>query len=396
MFNASEFQKSGTNQLTEALGTNGKQRFDGSTKVICDLAEGDAFVETQRKPHIPVMSAFGAGRLHQCRLQGSWDLDRAVSENARALFRSVRMLPCKDAKEAMEEWDDLTFRFGPQSFVYLDKNRIVGFATTPMEAESLVKQFSNAYRKAPPPPNSAGEFYLIRGQTLDIDSHKVTLPHGKVLTAEMFSFHYGAESEVWHQRFVEKLRTKDRGISILEGSPGTGKTFYIRYLMGELKESHRFYFIPTSSLNVLSRADFIEFWNEQRKQFSNSQFVVILEDSDAALMTRGTDNREQVSTILNLSDGLLGDFLRLHIICTINCSSAEIDPALLRPGRLLCHRVFKRLDYEQAARLAEKLGKKLPTASDYSLAEVFGGNEAPVRKRPPIGFAMKNQTDSSS
>ena len=49
-------------------------------------------------------------------------------------------------------------------------------------------------------------------------------------------------------------------------------------------------------------------------------------------MTRGSDNREQVSAILNLSDGMLADFLRLQIICTINCTAADIDSALMRPG----------------------------------------------------------------
>ena len=42
-------------------------------------------------------------------------------------------------------------------------------------------------------------------------------------------------------------------------------------------------------------------------------------NSAAALMTRGSDNRDQVSAILNLSDGMLADYLRLQIICTINC-----------------------------------------------------------------------------
>jgi ATP-dependent 26S proteasome regulatory subunit len=68
-------------------------------------------------------------------------------------------------------------------------------------------------------------------------------------------------------------------------------------------------------------------------------------------MTRGSDNRELVAAILNLTDGLLADFLRLHIICTINCASSDIDPALLRPGRLLCHRIFSRLNYADALRL---------------------------------------------
>ena len=104
-------------------------------------------------------------------------------------------------------------------------------------------------------------------------------------------------------------------------------------------------------------------------------------------MTRGSDNREQVSAILNLSDGMLADFLRLQIICTINCSARDIDPALLRPGRLICHRVFGRLDYAQAARLAESLGRKLPQAHDYSLAEVFAGQDTDEINRPRIGFA---------
>ena len=103
-------------------------------------------------------------------------------------------------------------------------------------------------------------------------------------------------------------------------------------------------------------------------------------------MTRGNDNQDEVSTILNLSDGLLGDFLHLQIICTINCTAADIDQALLRPGRLLSHRVFPRLDYAQAARLAESLGRKLPVVSDYSLAEVFIGQDKHETNRPHIGF----------
>ena len=90
---------------------------------------------------------------------------------------------------------------------------------------------------------------------------------------------------------------------------------------------------------------------------------------------------------LNLSDGFLADFLRLQIICTINCAAADIDQALLRPGRLLCHRVFDRLAYPHASRLAESLGRKLPFAHDYSLAEVFAGDELGQVTRPHIGFA---------
>jgi hypothetical protein len=93
-------------------------------------------------------------------------------------------------------------------------------------------------------------------------------------------------------------------------------------------------------------------------------------------MTRGSDNCDQVCAILNFSDGMLADSFRLQIFCTINCRADDIDQALLRPGRLLCHRFFRRLDHAQASRLAESLGKKLPILRDYFLAEVFARSES--------------------
>ena len=357
------------------------------TRMICDLADANAFVEEYRKPHVPIMSAFGGGRLHVCRFYGSWDLNRMVSENADTLFRSIRNLSSKDAKDTSKEWNDLTFQFGPRAFLYADKDRIVGFAATPIEAEGLVTQFSKKYSKPKPPTSSGGIFYLIQQDENNIKTKEVSLSPDTILKPEAFGLHYGSGSGEWHQSFVGKICERNNGLSIFEGKPGTGKTFYLRHLMGELKESHRFYFIPTSTMGILSKPDFIGFWTDQRWQHSEKKFVVILEDSDAALMTRGSDNREQVSAILNLSDGMLADFLRLQIICTINCSATDIDSALLRPGRLLCHRVFGRLDYQHAVRLAESLGRKLPVASDYSLAEIFAGHETDEINRPRIGFA---------
>jgi hypothetical protein len=387
MLNAPESLKTATAQSVPMSETvaEGQGKSDNSPKIICDLAEANAFCESYGKPHVPIMSTFGAGRLHVFRLQGSCDLDRAAAENPDVLFRSIRKIHFKHAKDTSKEWDDLTFQYGPRVFLYADATRVIGFAATPMEAESIVSQFSKTYCKPTAP--SGGDFHLIQQDGSSINCHTVSLPPETILSDETLNLHYGSGSGEWHEDFVRKLEERINGLSILEGRPGTGKTCYLRHLMGVLKESHRFYFIPTAFMGVLSKPEFIGFWADQRRVHANRKFIVILEDSDVALMTRGFDNREQVSAILNLSDGMLADFLRLQIICTINCSTAEIDPALLRPGRLLCHRVFGRLDFAQAARLAESLGKKLPQASDYSLADVFAGGDTAETSRPRIGFA---------
>jgi hypothetical protein len=372
------------NKKAMEISTPQEDHIDSPTQMTCDLSQAKSFSEGYLTPHVPVLAAFGSDRLHVCRLSGSWDLERMASENTEAMFRSIRKLP---SKSVTPEWDDLTFQFGSRVFLYADASRIVGFASTPAEAENLVTQFSRTYGKSEPDKPTGGIFNLIQVEGDNIRTKGVCLSPDTILKPETIRLHYGRDGDEWNQAFVKKLSEKNIGLSIFEGKPGTGKTSYLRHLMGVLKESHRFYFIPASAISILSRSDFIGFWSDQRWQYSNKRFVVILEDSDAALMMRGTDNRDQVSALLNITDGMLADFLRLQIICTINCSAAEIDPALLRPGRLLCHRVFGRLTRHEAVCLAESIGRKLPVAHDYSLAEVFAGHVADGIIRQRIGFA---------
>ena len=367
------------NQEESTISDEQKTAFPAT--MVCNLADGRAFSQNYDGLHVPVLAAFGGDRLHQFSMAGAWDLERAVSENSAALFRSIRsFLP----EQSLKEWDDLTFQFGPRSFLFADDTKIVGYAETPNEAERLVAKFNEAYSKPPAP--TGGSFCLITvGRDISIET--VTLGAETILSNETLSLHYGNEGHEWHQNFTQNLCARNHGLAILEGAPGTGKTSYLRHLMGVLKDSHRFYFIPPSTIDVLSNPSFTSFWANQRSRHTDRKFVVILEDADAALMTRGTDNRDKVSSILNLSDGMLADFLRLQIICTINCRSTDIDQALLRPGRLLSHRVFGRLNHAQASRLAESLGRNLPATQDYSLAEVFAGNGSNQISRPCIGFA---------
>ena len=357
----------------------------GATTLHCDLTKGNAFVPERNGPPVPVINAFGAGSMHMCKRMGTWDFDRAAGENPDLLIRSFRM---QGPTGRTDRWEDVIFQFGEREFLCGDPTRIVGYAPTKERADQMVRAFTETYGGVLDHPG--GSFQLIRNDWSEIKCEKVILDPESVLGESAFALHYPGEGSLWHGDFVNRLIKSRHGLSILEGMPGTGKTSYLRHLMGTLKDSHRFYFIPPTSLGILTKPDFIGFWAKERQSYADRKLAVILEDADAALMTRASDNREQVSAILNLSDGMLGDFLRLQIICTINCRAAEIDQALLRPGRLLCHRVFERLDPEQATRLASSMGKVLPQARDYSLAEVFAGNGDRVMTRPHIGFGGTN------
>jgi hypothetical protein len=92
---------------------------------------------------------------------------------------------------------------------------------------------------------------------------------------------------------------------------------------------------------------------------------------DPFLLQRDQESRSKVSNLLNATDGFLSDQLRLHIIATVNCPLSHLDPAVIRPGRLIGYREFRSLTRAEAEALATAVGLELADAPDHSLAEVY-------------------------
>ncbi len=217
------------------------------------------------------------------------------------------------------------------------------------------------------------EYHIVKQSSCGIDSENILLSTTSEWNAEESNLFYGDGFSQWHTELMTAFNERHNGITLFEGPPGTGKTSYIRHLMVELKDTHRFYFLPSSNLGVLKNAEFVDFWSEQRRSHPSRQMVVILEDAEEALFPRTNSNSAEVGVLLNITDGLLGDFLRLHVICTVNCNADLLDPALLRPGRLVSRRYFGRVPRAQAVQIAQKLGKPLPPGDEFSLAEIVNG-----------------------
>jgi len=123
---------------------------------------------------------------------------------------------------------------------------------------------------------------------------------------------------------------------LIDGEPGTGKTFFIRGLM-EIVYDAIFVLVPSHMVENLSGPELVPMLIRARGLAgSDKPIILVIEDADKALVPRNDQEGSltAISALLNVSDGILGHTLNLRIVCTTNAKIEEIDPALKRPGRL--------------------------------------------------------------
>lgn len=184
-----------------------------------------------------------------------------------------------------------------------------------------------------------------------------------------------------HDNIVSFIKGNQSGLVLLHGDPGTGKSTYIRYLMHTLT-GRNFIVLDASTFHYITDASFIDLL------LQNKNAVIILEDCEDMLVDRIAGNA-QLATLLNLSDGIIGDSFNFKFICTFNANITKLDKAILRKGRLKQKYEFKALTPEKTKALADKIGMDIPEGKSLTLAEIFNYDESNGNEKTDkrIGFS---------
>lgn len=196
-----------------------------------------------------------------------------------------------------------------------------------------------------------------------------------------FSINYNEDFLPINELIISSLSKKDsKGLVLLHGKAGAGKTTYIRYLISILSKFKKIIYLPSDIAESISSPAFVPFF------INNRNCVLVIEDAENILIKRSAHSKQSISNLLNLSDGLISDVCNIQIICTFNTDIVNIDPALLRKGRLIAKYDFRELSIERTNALSNKLGmgnidKEMVLADIYNQKDISFND-----KKSNIGF----------
>lgn len=229
---------------------------------------------------------------------------------------------------------------------------------------------------------------LITEDKGNLKGHLIKAPEQKEIdVAQSYNDDFAPIDSLIKERLSETNGSK--GIILLHGPAGTGKTSYIRHLMNTIKK--KFVVVSSEYAHYLDTKEFTTFL----LGYQNS--VLVIEDAEDAIRARGERGISAAATLLNLSDGLLSDVLKIQVIITFNTELSKIDQALLRKGRMIARYDFKPLETKKAQALSDSLGYKTKISEAMTLADIYNQEDLDFTTKPKnkIGFGLKGKEEAS-
>jgi hypothetical protein len=192
------------------------------------------------------------------------------------------------------------------------------------------------------------EISLITTSSSALETQSISIKKPKI----NLNLHYNADFGAIHKSVLRNInKPNTNGLYLFHGEPGTGKSTYIKYLIHQINK--KVIFLSTKMAGQLDNATMTPLLLQNRNA------VIVIEDAEELISSRDDVRNSNLSMLLNLTDGLLGESLGIQIIATFNTDLKNIDKALLRKGRLSTIYEFKPLVLDKTNALLQKLGHSI-------------------------------------
>lgn len=154
------------------------------------------------------------------------------------------------------------------------------------------------------------------------------------------------------KRLTKSIKNIKKGLSIIYGERGSGKTTLITYILSNIDKLC--IFVPANMIDVTINSN--EFKNII-KRYRNS--ILVIDDCEIFFSHAYTRSNIFTNNLLQMVDGVSSDMDSLHIVTILNTPDEhEIDPILLECNNLVDIIEVDRLEKSTVDELCKYLGQK--------------------------------------
>jgi hypothetical protein len=179
-------------------------------------------------------------------------------------------------------------------------------------------------------------------------------------------------------KLIKTIKKSDKGLSVLYGPRGSGKTSIMDYVSSKLDRV--VIYIPNNLIeSTINNPEFKRFLLKHNKP------IIILDDCEVIFNDIYYKSNTVVNNLLQMIDGFLSDTIELNVITIFNTEDeGEVDQSLLECNNLLDVIEFELLEIEGANELANHLGSKKKYKNKSRLIDIIKKKDCPGNKK--VGF----------
>lgn len=196
-----------------------------------------------------------------------------------------------------------------------------------------------------------GEEQSNRINTISIGPNGLEIDPVDLMDVDMdnIEMYYNLKTFKYVKKLVKSIKKTNKGLSILYGQRGTGKTSMINYLSKSI--DRMIIFIPNNMVDsTINNPEFKRFL----RRYQNP--IIILDDCEMMFNESYNKSNVLVNNLIQLVDGFLSDSIEAHVITLFNVDSDdEIDHSMMDCNNLIDVVEFKKLTEEESTELSTYL-----------------------------------------
>ena len=184
---------------------------------------------------------------------------------------------------------------------------------------------------------------------------------------------YDSKSLKKTEKLIKSMKKKDKGVSILHGERGVGKTTISKYIASKIDRMT--IFIPNNMVDQsINNPEFRSFI----KKFD--KLLLVVDDCEFLYSPMYGKMSYFTNNVLQLVDGFLSDHVNLQVLLVFNSEYDDIDETLIDSNNLIDVIEFGLLDVDTANELSKEIGKSKNIKEDCRLVDVFKGSHSNGKK----------------